>query len=409
MKNALANRENIRFVIYQTLKTNYHFQMLLALKLAFRYFRTRRGSLARFTTLAAITGIAAGVASLIISNALAKGFADEMQNKILSNTSHIAVSLTGGGEISDWKEIVRNLTKIENVESAVPTTFTNSIVIGEQAVSYSVLIVKAQTSKTENGFVNISVGEKLAEKIGAKTGDEIELVTLENQSEPKRSKVFVADLLKTGIYDYDSAWINISPEDFAALNGQAEFSPTILSVSVADIYKTGETKQKLKEILGENFQVIDWQEANQPLFAALSLERKVSLVVISLIIFIAALNITTTLALLVNERRFDIAVLRTCGAKAKTLILIFLFEGLLIGVIGTFFGASLGLLVCTIGNHFKLVSLSEQVYSLSYIPFHVTLLNVFLICLTALLICLSATVYPAYRASRLKPLDNLRS
>ena len=409
MKNALANWENIRFVIYQTLKTNYHFQMLLALKLAFRYFRTRRGSLARFTTLAAITGIASGVASLIISNALAKGFADEMQDKILSNTAHVAVSLNDGGEIQGWKEIAQKLNEIENVESVAPTTFANSIVIGEQAVSYSVLIVKTQTSKTENGFVNIAVGEKLAEKIGAKTGDEIELVTLENQAEPKRTKVFVGSLLKTGIYDYDSTWINIAPDDFASLNGQTEFAPTILNVTVADVYKTGETKRKIKESLSDSFQVTDWQEANQPLFAALSLERKVSLVVISLIIFIAALNITTTLALLANERRFDIAVLRTCGAKAKTLILIFLFEGLLIGTIGTFFGVVFGLFVCAIGNHFKLVSLSEQVYSLSYIPFHTTALNVIIIVVTALLICLSATVYPAFRASRIKPLDNLRA
>ena len=159
----------------------------------------------------------------------------------------------------------------------------------------------------------------------------------------------------------------------------------------------------------ETFQVIDWQEANQPLFAALSLERKVSLAIISLIIFIAALNITTTLALLVNERRFDIAVLRTCGAKGKTLMLIFLLEGVLIGIIGIISGVILGLLVCFFGNYFKLISISAEVYSLSYIPFHINFFSVLLIALTALIICLLATVYPAYRASRLKPLDNLRT
>ena len=162
-------------------------------------------------------------------------------------------------------------------------------------------------------------------------------------------------------------------------------------------------------MLGENFQVVDWQEANQPLFAALSLERKVSLAIISLIIFIAALNITTTLALLVNERRFDIAVLRTCGAKSKTLILVFLWEGLLIGIIGIVSGVIVGLLACFFGNYFRLVSLSAEVYSLSYIPFNISFSSVLLIIVTALLICLLATVYPAYRASRMKPLDNLRT
>ncbi len=177
--------------------------MPLSLKLAFRYFRTRRNSLARFTTVAAIAGIAAGVASLIIANALAKGFADEMQNKILSNTAHIAVSMKDGGEIFSWQEISEKLKHIETVETVSPTTFTNSIVIGEKAVSYSILIAKNQKTKTKDR-ITISIGEKLAEKIGVRTGDEIELVTLQNQTEPKRSNVLVSDIFATGIYDYDS-------------------------------------------------------------------------------------------------------------------------------------------------------------------------------------------------------------
>lgn len=382
--------------------------MPLSLKLAFRYFRTRRKSLARFTTLAAIVGIAAGVASLIIANALAKGFANEMQSKILANTSHIAISMKDGGEILNADQLSEKLKQIENVESVSPTTFTNSIIVGERSVSYSILIAKDQRPKTKNQ-ITISLGEKLAEKIGAKTGDEIELVTLKNQTEPKRSNVVVGEIFSTGIYDYDSTWIYASAEDFASIKDEKIFEPTILSVSVGDIYKTNETTEKIAAILDGDFQIIDWQKANQPLFAALSLERKVSLVVISLIIFIAALNITTTLALLVNERRFDIAVLRTCGAKGKTLISIFLFEGLLIGAIGIIFGIVFGLSICFLGNYFRLVSLPEQVYSLSYIPFHVEFSNVVFIVLVALLICLSATIYPAFRASRIKPLDNLRS
>lgn len=382
--------------------------MSLSLKLAFRYFRTRRKSLARFTTIAAIVGIAAGVASLIIANALAKGFADVMQSKILANTAHIAISMKDGGAILNSNEIAENLKQIENVETVSPTTFTNSIIIGNQSVSYSVLIAKDQKSKIKDQ-ITISLGEKLAEKIGAKIGDEIELVTLKNQTEPKRSNVFVGEIFSTGIYDYDSTWIYIGAEDFALINDEKTFEPTVLSVFVNDIYKTNETAEKIAAILGGDFQILDWQKANQPLFAALSLERKVSFFIISLIIFIAALNITTTLALLVNERRLDIAILRTCGAKAKTLIFIFLFEGILIGVIGIIFGLIFGLTVCFFGNYFRLVSLPEEVYSLSYIPFHVEFSNVFFIVLIALLICLVATVYPAFRASRIKPLDNLRS
>ena len=208
--------------------------------------------MARFTSLAAIVGIAAGVASLIIANALAKGFADEMQDKILQNTAHIAVSMKDGGEIFNWQEISEKIKQIETVENVSPTTYTNSIIIGKTAVSYANLIAKNRKPKTENR-IEISIGEKLAEKIGAKTGDEIELVTLQNQSQPKRSNVFVADILKTGIYDYDATWIYISPEDFAFLNERKEFQPTILSVFVQDIYQTNETAEKIKIVVRRQF------------------------------------------------------------------------------------------------------------------------------------------------------------
>jgi len=181
-----------------------------------------------------------------------------------------------------------------------------------------------------------------------------------------------------------------------------------LSISVRDIYRSNETAQKIRENLGENFKIIDWQEANQPLFAALSLERKVSLAVISLIIFIAALNITTTLALLVNERRLDIAILRTCGAKTASLIKIFLLEGLFLGFTGIFCGVVLGLSACFAGNYFKIISISAEVYSLNYIPFHPQISNVLLIITIAFAVCLAACVYPAFKASKIKPLENLR-
>ena len=181
-----------------------------------------------------------------------------------------------------------------------------------------------------------------------------------------------------------------------------------MSVSVKDIYRAGETANAIREILGDKFKVVDWREANQPLFAALSLERKVALAIIGLIIFIAALNITTTLALLVNERRLDMAILRTCGATTKSLTFIFLLEGFFLGFAGIVGGVIIGLLGCCLGNHFKLISLSAEVYSLNHISFAPTTANVLLIMFAVFLLCLAATVYPAWKASKIKPLENLR-
>lgn len=386
--------------------------MSFELKLAWKYFRARRKSLARFTSVVAVVGIAAGVASLIIAQALANGFADEMQDKILANTAHVSIFLSNGDEIESWQNLKSNLEKLDNVKEISETSYENAFIIGGDAVSQATLrVVSSLESRVsnQNQSIEISVGEKLAEKTNLKVGDAAEIVVLEYQIEPRRVKVFVSGTFKTGLYDYDSTWIQISPEDFAKLHERKNFAPKVLNVSVKDIYKARETALKIKENLSENFSALDWQEANQPLFAALGLERKVSLAIISLIIFIAALNITTTLALLVNERKLDIAILRTAGAKTRNLVSIFLFEGLFLGFFGIISGVVLGLLGCLAGNYFRVINLSSEVYSLSYVPFRPRFPECLLIIFIAFILCLAATVYPAFKASRIKPLENLRA
>lgn len=377
--------------------------MSFEVKLALKYFRARRKSLARFTSIVAVVGIAAGVASLIIAQSLARGFADEMRDKILANTSHVSIFLKDGTEIFNQNDIEEKLKTMENVREVFPTAYENSLITGARETSYA--IIKVQNQNNLKGS-RISVGARLAEKLNLKPGDSAEIVTLENQTP---SLVQITATFETGLYDYDSTWIYVSPEKFAQLHGQPTFVPTILSVSVKDIYASGETAQKIRFELGENFKVVDWQEANRPLFAALSLERKAALAIISLIIFIAALNITTTLALLVNERRLDIAILRTSGARTRSLMTIFLLEGLFLGFTGIFFGVALGLFGCLIGNYFKIISLPEEVYSLSYIPLRPEISNILLIIFIAVFLCLVATLYPALKASRIRPLENLRT
>ncbi len=398
--------------------------MSFELKLAWRYFRARRKSLARFTSFVAIVGIAAGVASLIIAQSLARGFSDEMRDKILVNTPHISVFLKNGAKISDWQKIKKDLEQYENVKSISSTAHENSIIVGTEATNYAILRVVGSELRVANDELSerdgerratsdkqifISLGATLAEKINLKKGDMAQIITFENEIAPQTSDVRVAETFRTGLYEYDAAWIYISPEDYARLRQMPNFTPTVLSVSVKDIYKADETAREIERNLGEGFRVLDWQEANRPLFAALSLERKVALAIISLIIFVAALNITTTLALLVNERRLDIAVLRICGARTKNLIFIFLLEGLFLGFSGIFSGVVFGLLACFAGNYFKVINLSAEVYSLSFVPFRPHLSNVLLIILIAFLLCLAATVYPALRASKIKPLENLRT
>lgn len=384
--------------------------MSFELKLASKYFRARRRSLARFTAAAAIIGIAAGVASLIVAQALAKGFADEMRDKILANTAHIAVFLQDGGEISGQERISEDLRTIENVREIAPTADENAFLIGENAVNYANLRVisnfKFQFSNPNE--IEIAVGARLAEKCSLQSGAQAEIIMLENGIEPVRVPVRVGEIFQTGLYDYDAAWIYVSPANHARIRGQRDFAPTILNVSVRDIYKADETARAIRARLGDGFKVVDWQEANRPLFAALSLERKVAFAVIALIIFIAALNITTTLALLVNERRLDIAILRTCGASSRSLVKIFLIEGLMIGLTGILAGVGLGLAACLAGNYWKIVSIPAEVYSLNYIPLKVEVSSILPVAAAAFALSLAACAYPSLKASRIKPLENLR-
>jgi lipoprotein-releasing system permease protein len=407
--------------------------MTFELKLAWKYFRARRKSLARFTAFAAVAGIASGVAALIVAQALARGFADEMRDKILANTAHITVFRKDGEPVFDWENLKTNLEKTENVRAVEATTYESALIVGKKSTSYCVVRAvpsskfqvpgkndnNAQIQRNENEerkpetwnlkLGTIKIGAELAEKTGLAIGDRAEIVFPNGEFAPQNSRVSIKEIFRTGLYDYDSTWIYVSSEDFPKISGQSDFAPTVLSVSVRDIYAADKTAGEIRRNLGADFKALDWQEANRPLFAALSLERKYSLAIISLIIFIAALNITTTLALLVNERRLDIAVLRTCGAERRTLVTIFLLEGLLLGAVGIVSGSILGLTLCFAGNRFRVINLPSDVYSLSYIPLAPQIFDVLVIAATAFALSLAATVYPAFRAARIKPLENLRN
>jgi lipoprotein-releasing system permease protein len=388
---------------------NYNWFVLLELKLVSRSLFARRRSLVKFTSAVAVAGLVAGVASLIIAQALARGFQTEMRDKLLANTPHIAVFREDGADIEDWRAITDKLKSAENVEQvsgfATERIFLAGLSFSNQAVLQTTELPGANRS---DGVIGISVGKELAAKTGLQEGSDAEIFLLRNGTETRRSRVAVVEIFKTGLFDFDSTAVRVSTADFAKLYGDEQFTPRSLNISVKDIYGSDEAARSIREIAGNEFRVIDWQEANGPLFAALSLEKKVAIAIILLIILIAVLNITTTLALLVNERRSDIAVLRTCGAKAKSLVLMFVLEGLLLGTIGVLGGTILGLFACWLANVNRLISLPADVYSIAYIPLRPAVVDVLIIAAVTSALCLIATVYPAFAASKIKPMENFR-
>lgn len=383
--------------------------------LVLKYFRARRGQLARFTTFAAIAGIACGVAGLIAAQALTEGFRRELREKILGNHTHVAVFRTDGAEIENWQELEIDLKKVENVAEIAPTVYQSALLTSDSNTVYCVLRVtndatREKTQGDSSTAIEIELGTELAEKLQLNLGDEAEIVLPPPAGEvfPIKFRARASGVFRTGIYDYDATWIRLAPGDLARVSGQQNFAPTVLNVSLKDPDGVAETAGTIRASLPPEYKVLDWREANRPLFAALDLEKKVALAIFALIAGIAALNITTTLALLVQERRLDIAVLRTCGARARNLTTMFLLEGLFLGATGVLFGVVLGLMACFTANYFKIISLPPDVYAISSVRLTPSSIDVGLTVFAALLLSLAATVYPAWRAARIKPLENLR-
>jgi lipoprotein-releasing system permease protein len=460
--------------------------------LALRYlYSRRRRPMARVTALAAITGIACGVAALIVALALANGFRDEMRDKILRGTAHITLTRRDGEPVTNWRTVVSRVKGVEGVRDAAPTTYDGALLSGSQSSSYAVLrgveresnqivgevrrtliegtvepllndampdetpetakrntpledksakdeksvnderrandtgpdekrrndtgpaITSFDEVPSEAALPGVILGAELAARTGLRVGDTGTIISGETTLTPlglapRYRRVRIAGIFRSGLYEYDATWVYLSLRQASEFAGHEKPAASVISIETNDIYAAGQIAERVRGALGDAYTTLDWQEANRPLFAALALERRMGLFIIALIILISTLNITTTLVLVVVERRADIAILRAMGARSLSIMCIFMIEGACIGIIGALSGIVLGLVACAVGDHYKLVSLPADVYSLSNVPFHARAVDVLLAAAVALVLSLLATIYPARAASRVRPAEALR-
>ncbi len=384
--------------------------MRFELSLARRYLRSPgRGpiKLAKITGRLAVAGIAFGVAAMIFALALSRGFREEVQEKLLANTAHISISRVDGGDIENTGEIKAELSNINGVRNIAAARYESALLITANVNTYTVLRAREEIQPEQrDGCIAASFGTELAQKAGLKTGDPADAIFgVDDAGVPRKICLFVKDTFSTGIYDYDSTQIRLSLTRLLQKTGTP---PSTLEISVDDIYGSKNIAETIGRKLGGEYKVLDWQEANKPFFAAMSFERKVVLIIISLVILLSALNITFTLALGVTQRRQDIAIMKTAGAKTPNIIQIFLFEGLCLGIIGTVFGTVLGLSACFLANHFGLLTLPPEVYAVNKITLRPDAIEILFVILVTLLLTLASTLYPAFLAARVKPWENLR-
>jgi lipoprotein-releasing system permease protein len=358
-----------------------------------------------------------GVASLIVAFALSNGFRDEMKDKILQGTAHLSIVRADGRPIENHAELARRLREVDGVVSASATTYDGALARGSKGSGYAVLrgIENDQVSRwlNQGSFVplfvaseipNAIVGIDLATKLGLSVGDVFQVLPA-NEQVTRRLRV--AGTFRSGLFEYDSTWIYVA-FDTASIFAGDNHAASVMSVQVSDADNVKQVAANVSKVLGNTYTLVDWQQANQPLFSALALERRMGLFIIGLIIAIATLNITTMLILVVVERRRDIAILSALGATRAGVMLVFIIEGAVVGAIGALAGVILGLVLCLIGNHYKLVSLPADVYSISNVPLTPRPTEMFLAALVAFVLSVLATIYPAHAASRMRPVEALR-
>jgi lipoprotein-releasing system permease protein len=402
--------------------------------LALRNLRSRqKRRLARVTSLIAVVGIAVGLAALIVALALANGFRDEMRDKILRGTAHLTVMRSDGQPMTDYNDVAAKVAKVPGVLAATGTTYDGAVIIGPRASAYAVLrgidgrsthltaeIAQSVVAGSANGVFEqraesneipvVMLGSDLAARTGLDVGDAAEIITASanvSSADRSRRRVRVVAVFRSGLFEYDSTWIYLPLESAASFSGKSH-AASVVSVQVANIYDVKSIATQVKQSLGSSYTAVDWQEANRPLFTALALERRIGVVIIGLIIFIAALNITTTLILVVIERRRDIAILKALGASSKNIMSIFVIEGALVGVVGAAAGVLLGALAIVIANRYQLISLPADVYSISNVPLSLNLRDMAFAALAAFVLSVIATIYPARAAARIRPAEMLR-
>jgi len=417
--------------------------MRFELFVAARYLRAkRRQAVIGVITVISVIGVTAGVASLVIALSINAGFQKDLQDQLLGSQSHINLVRVQNDGIEDWRALMTRLAKEPHVTGVAPAMYgqvmasraaraSGALVKGvipeyENRVSELLKSIKLgsaaalepcadtdEACKTGKSIPPIVLGKDLAETIGATVGSTIMIISPQGELSPigmmpKYQQFKVTGIFRSGFYNYDSAWAFVRLSDAQRLFSLPDTVISVIEFKIDDLYKAEEVGNILEKAAGPGFVAKNWMDENRALFRALRLERVVTFLTIGLIVFVAALNILISLIMMVMEKTKDVAVLISMGAKRRQIRGIFMFQGVLIGVIGTVAGLILGYGVAIAGAKYHFVALSAEVYSIDYLPFAPRLIDGVLIAAVALLISFVATLYPSWSAARVLPAEALR-
>jgi lipoprotein-releasing system permease protein len=400
------------------------FELLIGL----RYLRSKGGrGFLSLLTIIAMAGMAIGVMALIVVLAVMSGFEDELRSKILGTTSHILVMDVGGRGIEEPTRALELIRAHPDVRSAAPFVLQQVMLShGESATGVVLRGIDPEAERRElqqrvkqgnladlaGPEATIALGRELARTLGAFVGDTVVAISPRGAvtavgTIPKMRPLRVVAIFEIGLYEYDSAlaYTSISTaQQFAELGGGVSG----IEVRLVDVYQARRVSRELGSTLGLPYWTRDWTEMNRNLFSAIQLEKTAMFVILTLIIFVAAFAIISHLILMVAEKRREIGVLRALGASSRSITLVFMAEGVLIGLVGTTVGTVLGVVIGFIQDRYHVVKIPGDVYQLSELPMKMHPPELVLIAVAALVLSFLATLYPSRQAARLRPVEVLR-
>lgn len=403
---------------------------------AWRYLRAkRREGFISVITGFAFTGIALGVATLIIVMSVMNGFKAELLNRILGINGHISIIASPGFPFNNYKKAVQDLLDIDEIEMALPLIEKQLLISSGKSAEGAMVrgitgedILKKKIMR--DGFSTIDMnefsgdvvvlGDKLAKKLGVYINDEITLISPNGKvtafgTVPRIKAYKVIGMFNLGMYEYDANYVFMPLETAQSYFGLKN-AVSVIDVTLKDEKDLKKMRTMLEKSVSLDAYVYDWKQTNAAFFNAIDVERNVMFLILTLIILVAAFNIITGLIMLVKDKSRDVAVLRTMGATRAMIMRIFFMDGAFIGLVGTGFGVVLGLLFChNIENIRQILQnlsgrelFSSEIYFLSQLPAKVDKMEVLLVIAITLILSFLATIYPAYRASKFNPAEALR-
>ena len=395
-------------------------------------FSHRKQAFIYVISLMSIIGVALGVAALVVVLGVYNGLTTDMRDKILGANAHGIVLSYIPDAFGKNPGLRDEILRTPGVTGATPFIYTEVMLSSGDGVKGLMLrgvdprtapgvlsmlkaIKKGSINglETGDGTPGIIVGEELAKHIGLGMGSRVNLLSPSGEKTPAgfqpRIRPFeVAGIFKTGMYEYDSSLAFVTLDAARELLGLDPGFLSGIEITVDDVYRADEITKELTDNIGNPFYARSWMDMNANLFAALKLEKIGMFILLIMVVLIGSFSIVATLVMLVMEKTRDIAVMMSMGATRKMIRRIFMYQGTIIGFVGTMLGYALGLTVGYLLKRYQFIKLPENVYTLDHLPIIITVPDVLIIGGAAMLLCFLSTLYPARQASRLKPADALR-